>query len=123
MDRGVSVLVVDDDPSIREFVAAALGYEGYCVLTAPDGLAALELADRHWPALVLLDMRMPVLDGWGFAEAYLDRRGPRAPVGVMTAAEDAAAWAEEVGAEGVLSKPFGLEDLLAVVERHRAAPA
>jgi len=112
-----SVLVVDDDPSIRDFVEAALEEEGYGVLSAADGQAALKLVGRQ-PCAVLLDMRMPVLDGWGFAAAYRQRPGARAPIVVMTAAENAAAWAEEIGAQGVLAKPFRLDDLLAIVARH-----
>src|SRR6185295_6534557 len=114
MARGTTVLVVDDDPSIRDFVEAALEDEGYGVLSAGDGEAALALVE-HRPCAVLLDMRMPVLDGWGFAEAYRDQPGARAPIIVMTAAENAADWAEEIGAAAVLAKPFRLDDLLAVV--------
>ena len=114
---GATVLVVDDDPSIRDFVEAALEEEGYGVLSAADGQAALTLVGRQ-PCAVLLDMRMPVLDGWGFAAAYRQRPGARAPIVVMTAAENAVAWAEEIGAQGVLAKPFRLDDLLAIVARH-----
>ncbi len=101
-----TVLVVDDDPSVREFVAAALEREGYAVLIAADGAAALEMVG-HRPCAVLLDMRMPGLDGWGFAEAYREHPGAQAPIMVMTAAKNAADWAEEIGAADVLTKPFG----------------
>ena len=120
MGDGAAVLVVDDDPAIREFVGGALELEGYDVLTAPDGETALEIVGRREPCAVLLDMRMPVLDGWGFAAAYRGRPGAHAPVVVMTAAESARRWADEVGAEDVLGKPFSLDDLLAVVARHCA---
>ena len=82
---GATVLVVDDDPSIRDFVEAALEEEGYGVLSAADGEAALDLVE-HEPCAVLLDMRMPILDGWGFAKAYRERPGRHAPIAVMTAA-------------------------------------
>jgi DNA-binding response OmpR family regulator len=65
---------------------------------------------------VLLDMRMPTLDGWGFASAMRDR-GLKYPVVVVTAAENARAWAQEIGADAYLAKPFQLRDLLRVVER------
>jgi CheY-like chemotaxis protein len=117
MAGGAPVLVVDDDPSIRDFVEAALESEGYRVLSAPDGEIALGLVE-HQPCAVLLDMRMPVLDGWGFAAAYRERPGARAPIVVMTAAENAEAWAREIGATSVLAKPFRLDDLLAIVARH-----
>ena len=68
--------------------------------------------------LVILDMRMPVMDGWAVARA-LRGQGIDVPIIVMTAAESAKRWADEVGAEGYLSKPFGLDELLAAVERFR----
>jgi CheY-like chemotaxis protein len=115
------ILVVDDDPSILAVVEEILGFEGYPVETATDGATALAAVARRQPSLVLLDMRMPVLDGWGFAGA-LAERGLRLPIVVMTAAQDARRWAEEIGAEGYLAKPFEMPDLLAVVERLRAHP-
>jgi two-component system, chemotaxis family, chemotaxis protein CheY len=111
------VLVVEDDPTIREYVLLALSDEGYDVMVAPDGLVALEFIRDYRPDLILLDMRMPVMDGWEFAREYRERPGPHAPVVAMTAAVDASRWAEEIGAADVLSKPFDLDDLLRIVER------
>jgi two-component system, chemotaxis family, chemotaxis protein CheY len=64
-----SVLVVDDDPKIRELVSDLLSMEGYTVYTATNGADGLRLLERTTPRLVVLDIRMPVLDGWGFARA------------------------------------------------------
>jgi DNA-binding NtrC family response regulator len=64
----------------------------------------------------MLDMRMPVLDGWGFAKA-LHHREPKLLIVVMTAAQDAQRWAQEINAEGCLEKPFTLEELLNEIER------
>lgn len=86
--RNASVLVVDDDPSILELVREILELEGYDVRTARNGLEALQAVEADWPTLVLLDMRMPVLDGWGFARALRERR-LHVKVLVMTAAENA----------------------------------
>src|SRR6186997_2331894 len=105
------ILVVDDDPAIRQTVAAILNLEGYPVESASNGEEALRMLERVHPAVVLLDMRMPVLDGWGFMRE-LKRRTLQPPVLVMTAARDARHWATEIGAQGHLSKPFDLEDLL-----------
>ena len=115
---GRPVLVVDDDDQIRSLVRATLEEEGFPVAEAGDGRAALEMAATVDPCLILLDMRMPVMDGWAFAAAYRERFAQRAPVVVMTAARDARAWADEVGADGVLPKPFDLDDLDAVVRRY-----
>jgi two-component system, chemotaxis family, chemotaxis protein CheY len=114
------ILVVDDDPSILEAVADLLRLEGYEVSTAADGAEALEAVEQEPPSLVLLDMRMPVLDGWGFAKALRDR-GIRLPILVMTAARDAAGWAREIGAQGYVAKPFDIGELLDAVSEHRGS--
>lgn len=110
------ILVVDDDLSIRTTLAEFLDMEGYAVETASNGVEALATVERTQPALVLLDMRMPVLDGWGFVQA-LQEQGRKLPIMVMTAAQDARQWAEEVGAAGYLAKPFDLMEVLSAVER------
>jgi CheY-like chemotaxis protein len=116
-----AILVVDDDPDIRALLADALQDEGYAVTTAANGAEAIEVVDRTEPSLVLLDMRMPVLDGWGFAQ-MMRQRGTRLPIVVMTAAENAWRWCEEVGGDACLPKPFDLGALLETVER-LSAPA
>ena len=114
------LLVVDDDPAILSTVAEILASEDYLVETARNGQEALQAVEHKRPWLVLLDMRMPVLDGWGFVRELRERR-ITVPVVVMTAAQDAHAWAAEVGAAGYLAKPFDLDDLLDTVERQRGA--
>jgi two-component system chemotaxis response regulator CheY len=109
------ILIVDDDASIRQTVAEVLTLEEYAVATAPNGVEALAAVARQRPGLVLLDMRMPILDGWGFARA-LKERNIALPILVMTAAQDSEHWAEEVGAAGYLAKPFDLAELLEAVE-------
>src|SRR5437867_348278 len=109
------VLVVDDDEDILYSIDMALSDEGYEVLTASDGAEALTVVQQHRPRVILLDMRMPVMDGWQFARAYRRRPGPHAPIVVVTAAREAAERAAEIGAEGVLPKPFRIEELLQMV--------
>ena len=113
----IRVLVVDDFPLVREGLAAALNSDpGIEVVgQASNGVEALERAKELRPDVILLDMRMPILDGWGFA-AELRRRGHRTPIVVMTAARDAAHWAAEIAASAFVSKPFGYDDLIAAVE-------
>jgi len=115
-----TVLVVDDDASILDTVSSILSGEGFDVVSASSGQEALEAVARKLPVLILLDMRMPVMDGWAVARA-LRGQGIRVPIIVMTAAESARRWADEVGAEGYLAKPFGLDELLATVERFRGS--
>jgi CheY-like chemotaxis protein len=110
------ILVVDDDPTILATVAETLDLEGYPVVTATNGAEALDALEREMPSLVLLDMRMPVLDGWGFVRV-LRERGLNPTLVVMSATADARGWASEIGAHGVLPKPFDLDDLIAEVQR------
>ena len=115
------VLVVDDDPEIRAVVADVLTMEECRVETARDGAEALARIEAARPCVVLLDMRMPVMDGWQVA-AQLRERGLELPIVVMTAAHDARAWAEEIGADAVLAKPFELDELVATVTRFAPCP-
>jgi two-component system chemotaxis response regulator CheY len=111
------VLVVDDDAAIRAMVQDALELDGYQVVVAEDGAAGLAALEGLAPCLVLLDMRMPVLDGWAFCKQYR-QRGQRAPVVVMTAADDAERWRAEIGGDGCLPKPFDLDALYVTVDRY-----
>jgi DNA-binding response OmpR family regulator len=111
------VLVVDDDDSIRDFIAMALSDNGYEVATAPDGAAALRVLDAFQPELILLDMRMPAMDGWAFSRVHSRSRHSHVPVVVITAARDAGASAAEIQADAFLAKPFELQELLALVGR------
>lgn len=109
------ILVIDDDPDILSTVSDILQFEGYSVQQAANGAEGLAVLERTPPSLILLDMRMPVLDGWNFAR-ILKERGIKLPILVMTAAQDARRWAQEIGAEGYVAKPFDLTDLLVAVE-------
>jgi CheY-like chemotaxis protein len=123
MPEAEEVLVVEDHAPIRELVRAVLEGAGYAVREAADGAAALALAGRAPPAVILLDVDLPVLDGPGFLAAYRRAPGPHAPVVLMTAAgpADAARQAAALGAAGHLGKPFGLAELLAAVGRAHAS--
>jgi two-component system, chemotaxis family, chemotaxis protein CheY len=115
------ILVVDDDEVILAAVAGILVQEGFNVDTATNGSEALDCVERTHPDCVLLDMRMPILDGWAFAR-ILRERDIDLRIVVMTAAHDARTWAEEIGAKAYLAKPFDLDDLIAIVERCCTAP-
>ena len=115
------VLVVEDEQDIREFVELVLVGEGYHVSTAENGADALDRLQHEPVDLILLDMRMPVMDGWAFANAYRSRPGPHAPIVVLTAAQDAATRAAQIQAQDHLAKPFDIDDLVALVARYSAA--
>ena len=89
--------------------------EGYAVVTAADGWQALARIEESTPDLILLDMNMPVMDGWEFAREYRDEPDPHAPIIVMTA-HDAATRAKEVGGASVLTKPFELDEIISLIQ-------
>ena len=121
MSRSRRILVVEDDEGIREMMEMVLDGEGYEVLTATNGIMALELLQEERPELILLDMKMPGMDGWEFARRYAELPAPRPPIVVVTAAQDASRRAAEIAAQGYLAKPFGIDDLLGVIDSHVAA--
>jgi DNA-binding response OmpR family regulator len=115
------VMVIDDDEDVLDMIRYLLEAEGFEAVTALDGRAGLELVAATGPSLILLDLKMPVMDGPAFVEAYR-RSGGTTPIVVVTAADDARKRAAEVGAAGWLAKPFTTDDLLAVVRRHAGPP-
>ena len=116
------ILIADDDLSILYLVADILRDEGYAVELARNGREALDvIARRDVPALVVLDMRMPVVDGWEFA-SRLRAQQLNPPILVMTAARNAREWAAEIEAVGYLAKPFDLDDFLREVNRLAPPP-
>ena len=115
-----TVLVVDDEPEIVQFVSAALEDEGFAVTTAADGRQALEMAATARPDLVVLDMMLPRLGGEGIAKELRRAHGDL-PILVMTADGRAEEKAQRVGAFAFLSKPFDLHRLVTLV-RSRVEP-
>jgi DNA-binding response OmpR family regulator len=122
-----NVLIVEDDPDVREMLAALLVTEGFYAVAAEDGLEALHLlrAVRHRapqiPCLILLDLMMPRLSGNEFRRAQLgDPTVAAVPVAVMSGAVDLEQRAQSLGAVATLTKPIDIEILLAVVRRYCA---
>jgi DNA-binding response OmpR family regulator len=110
------VLVVEDDPQLRDMIGWTLDDEGIPHVPIPDGGAAVSWLRSHRPAVVLLDIGLPVVDGFGVAEALHAAHGD-VPVIVMTAGTRAVESARRVGAADFLPKPFDLDDLIATVRR------
>src|SRR5262249_16835501 len=110
--------LVDDDNSIRQVVSIFLTDEGYEVRSAGDGKAALDiLAADFTPDLILLDLRMPVMDGAEFVKIYRAKPGPHAPVIASVPAVHAEEARSEIGAAALVEKPFDLEDLLVALDQ------
>jgi two-component system chemotaxis response regulator CheY len=117
-----TLLLVEDNPAIRGFTADVLREEGYAVIEAEDGGAAINLLRDHSRppnalCLVILDMMLPVADGVSVLQALADL-GSSVPVVAMSANSEQLSYASDVGAQATLQKPFDLDHLLAVVERN-----
>jgi CheY-like chemotaxis protein len=116
------ILVVDDDPAILRVISEALELCNYAVETASNGVEALAVLDRVQPCLVLLDLRMPILDGWGFMQEVA-ARGLDIQILIMTAEYSPSRWAANRNLPPLLRKPFDLDELIEAVERQLAARA
>jgi two-component system OmpR family response regulator len=108
------VLVVDDEPAIRELVQTVLRYEGFEVAAAGDGRTALAELERFRPDLVVLDVMLPDLDGFGVQQRLVER-GHRIPVVFLTArdAVEDRVRGLTLGGDDYLTKPFSLDELVA----------
>jgi CheY-like chemotaxis protein len=122
-----NVLIVEDDPDIREMLSTLLSTEGFHAVAAEDGLEALHLlrAVRHRapeiPCLVLLDLKMPRLGGDEFRRAQLgDPTVASVPVAVMSGAVDLEQRAQDLGAVATVAKPIDIDRLMDVVRRYCA---
>ena len=117
---GHRVLVVEDEPENRLFIGLMLRTEGYDVLEADDGPAALALlAEEALPELILLDVMMPGLNGWQvFERLREDPRWARIPVVMLTALAQRSdvERAVQLGVDGYLTKPFEPADLIHTIE-------
>lgn len=119
------VLVVDDDASIREVLGEILVQEGIPVRTCGSGREALaQIEDGLRPSLILLDLRMPDLDGLEFCRRLDSLPGPgRPPVVVLSGDKDACESTGDLPVERCLLKPVDLEELLKIIARHRPSAA
>lgn len=120
-ERTRRVLIVEDSEDIRSSMAELLESEGYHVLQAPNGRIALaQLAEyEHLPGLILLDLMMPVMDGYEFRKTQkADPRLENIPVLLMTARGELDEHASSLAVEGYLRKPFpDIEAILEIIGR------
>jgi CheY-like chemotaxis protein len=115
------VLVVEDEPYLCDLIADVLEAEGHTARKASNGLDALQMISERKPHLVLLDLMMPIMDGWEFmAELRANPAWRDVPVVVITAVYDVAKTQSITNASAVITKPFDIDQLSDVV-RHYAA--
>ena len=113
-----SVLVVDYEPQVVWMLRFSLEAEGYQTFSARDGRAALDEIRERRPNVVLLDIMMPVMDGWSVLEELRDLPGEARPHVIVVSARASLrdrAKAAELGADAFVSKPFNVDDLLQVL--------
>ena len=111
------ILVVDDDYHLRNTIQLMLEEEGFVVQIAADGQEAVELAQSQQPALIVLDMGLPLLDGYEVAVQVRSRYGANVPVVLITADGQAQEKSQRLGATAYLRKPFDMDDLIQVVQQ------
>jgi CheY-like chemotaxis protein len=113
------VLVVEDEPYLCDLIADVLEAEGHTTRKASNGLDALELVAERKPELVLLDLMMPVMDGWEFmSELRANPAWRDVPVVIITAVYDVAKTQAITDARAVITKPFDIDQLSDVVRRY-----
>jgi CheY-like chemotaxis protein len=124
--QGACVLLVEDEDQLRRVMKDLLQREGYTVAEARDGIQALDEVDRHAPDVIILDLNLPGLDGYGVLAQLRSRPATRQiPVMVLTAKgdEDNEVRVFELGADDFVTKPFRARSLTARLEavlgRHR----
>ena len=111
------VLLVDDDPAIRRMIETLLTAHSYRVTVAAHGREAIERLREQCPDVIVLDLNMPVMDGWQFCRERRDLAGggATAPVLLVTSEDDAPVHANALHAVDVIKKPFDPDDLLTAV--------
>jgi two-component system alkaline phosphatase synthesis response regulator PhoP len=117
-NTSTSILVVDDEPQLVWMLQFSLEAEGYQTLSARDGRTALEEVREHHPRVVLLDIMMPVMDGWAFLEELQEIPEAERPRVIVVSARSSLrdrAKAAELGADAFVAKPFNVDDLLVVL--------
>jgi CheY-like chemotaxis protein len=113
------VLVVEDEPYLCDLIADVLEAEGHTARKASNGLEALAQVAERRPQLILLDLMMPVMDGWEFLSELRSHKSSAAiPVVIITAVYDVARTQQQTGARAVISKPFDIDQLADVVRSY-----
>ena len=114
------VLVVDDDDQVADVVRQVLRDAGYSVATVRHGAAALEMLHHVEPDLILLDLSMPIMDGWSFVAQYRRMARPGARIVLLTANPHAPEIATSLKADGFIQKPFDIDGLIGAVAHELA---
>jgi len=121
METERPILVIEDHEDTRHMVQTALECDGFKTVGAPDGLRGLQALRQYRPCMILLDLSMPVMDGWKFRSEQQHLSDPElagVPVVVLSALLDCQEHGCNLGAADVIPKPIDLDRMLRVVEAH-----
>ena len=123
--KPTKILVVDDEPDVVMFIARTLNSEGFDVISAYDGISALDLAENESPDLIVLDIMMPMMSGYEVCEQLKGNpQTQNIPIVCVSSAHNPNARDRtlEVGAATLLLKPFSPAELVAQIKRHLPQP-
>nr|WP_315182098.1 response regulator [uncultured Flavobacterium sp.] len=114
------LLIIDDETKLRETIAELFSFTGYNVIEAQDGMEGLEKVKQHNPSLIICDLMMPKLDGYGFLKKHKKSTHSGIPVLLLTAKIEPAdeLMGISLGAKGYVRKPFTFKELKNIVEEH-----
>ena len=115
------ILVIEDHEDTRHMVQTALEFGGFATVGATDGRDGLRALERYRPCMILLDLSMPIMDGWAFRkeqQRLADQELAKVPVIVLSALLDCHEHGRDLGATDVIPKPVDLERMIKVVQRH-----
>jgi DNA-binding response OmpR family regulator len=115
-----TILVVDDDPNVRELLRVNLAAQGYDIDTAVNGAEALLAIERRVPRLIILDVMMPEMDGWEVCKQVRDKYRDSVRIVMLTAkdtARDKIIGKDILKADDYLTKPFDIDELVATIRR------
>lgn len=111
------VLVIDDEADLRELYSVNLVEAGHEVLTASNGAEGLGVVERESPDVVVVDLMMPVMDGYEFLQNLRRLPGHQGTPAIVASAIATGGFSIKLGASGFVAKPFDADELVSVVER------
>lgn len=114
------ILIIDDEIKLREALVELFTFIGYQIIEAQDGLEGLEKVSLHLPDLILCDVMMPKLDGYGFLKTHTSSSNSRIPVLLLTAKteESDELIGKNLGAKEYIKKPFSFQELREIVKKY-----
>ena len=115
-----TILIIDDEIKLREAIVELFSFIGYQIVEAQDGLDGLDKVQLHAPDLIICDVMMPKLDGYGFLKKHLASEQAYIPVVLLTAKTEEVdeVIGKGLGAKEYIKKPFSFQELKQIVEKH-----